>query len=209
MSGCLVIQCTYLGSTDYKMFSADHLPRRKIFKQKEIAPSNEHKRCQLIKSLLRGLDKAVKEQIKYGMFLQLVNCHISDETIPPGLKIDLKPPGPHQFSVLVDWNKELLNCSKKLLLVLHKHYTHEINRCSWLVKCFSKQCVILLVKHNQCTEKLAQEEITQFIDNSVDNIMEIMSKGESVHDSKNLERSACLHVSILLKMVFLYWFYFV
>jgi len=144
--------------------------RRYIMKTYDITLQEQHRRELLVKGLLRGLERAIKRQVVYGMYLQLASCHEAAEIIPPGVQLHTYPPdllNKSRLKFRKEWNAEITACSRSLLGIVRRHYAYEVRKYSWVARSLEQQTVTAISHQKSCRRREAAHDVEEFINQAV------------------------------------------
>lgn len=140
--------------------------KKSITKACEILVKDFSKQCLVVKSFLHGLQDAIIQQVKFSLFLELINFHSDIGLVPPGLQLNIQPPGyevDDNSDIWPEWNVQLFKCSWCFVKILKKHYQKEIKTSVWLKNSLRVQCINALVLHKKCTKEAARDFVESWI----------------------------------------------
>ena len=141
-----------------------------ISKASQILINDFSKQCFVIKGFLHGLQDAIIQQVKFSLFLELINFHSDIGLVPPGLHINIEPPGykiEDNSDIWPEWKDQLFKCSCCFVKILKKHYLKEIKTNAWLRNSLKSQCINALILHKKCSKEAAADFVESWINDVV------------------------------------------
>ena len=144
-----------------------NMSRKNVIKGNEILVEDFFEQCSVIKGLLHGLRDAMLKRAKFTMFLELVNIHAEKGVVPPGVRINIKPPGFEEGDfpdVWMDWNSHVYKCSWEFVNILKYHYKKEIQANQWLKDALARQCIDAITMHRRCKRQTAAAFVGDWIE---------------------------------------------
>ena len=144
--------------------------RRGVFQPGEIFAEDFYEQCSLIKGLLQGLRDVKLTQVKFCLFLDLLDFHSEKDVLPPGLRIEIRPPGfedGDQAPIWFDWNRHTQKTSWKFVKILNHHYIEEINKYQKMKNSLTKQCIDAIAMHRRINRESAMAYVENWISNDV------------------------------------------
>ena len=141
-----------------------------IFKPSEILVEEFLEQSFLIKGLLHGLRDVMLKQVKFCLFLDLLDFHSEKNVLPPGLRIEIKPPGfeyDKQAPIWGNWNRHAHESSWEFVKILNHHYIEEINKYQKMKNSLTKQCIDAIAMHKRINQESAMACVEKWISRNV------------------------------------------
>ncbi|XP_076817856.1 uncharacterized protein LOC143463292 isoform X6 [Clavelina lepadiformis] len=172
--------------------SIGSVPRTRHIKKLEDCVCRKTNKKFLAEGLLRGLCSATTKRVQFSLYLQLIDYHVRDKSIPPCLQLSLKPPGMsgERNCVLNEkWMNGVYKCSKTLLRNLRVYYDRKVKQNVWLENCLWEQAVFAL-QHSKCwTKQASRNKVNKIIEKtSLETISKMMGADSNRNMSSNTVR---------------------
>nr|XP_039259877.1 uncharacterized protein LOC120336295 isoform X4 [Styela clava] len=131
-----------------------------------LLPKQENQEL-LARNHLRYLRKIFTRKSQLVMYLGLVDMHILDKSVPPGLRIDVKPPGYKNVineRDMGEWFTTLQQCSASLLTLLRKMYIKDIEKCESIIKYSVTQLTTIITSLRGVERKVVRNDVLGLLD---------------------------------------------
>ncbi|XP_077965804.1 uncharacterized protein LOC120335413 isoform X2 [Styela clava] len=146
--------------------SKEQKPRCIVKAGQCLLPKQENQEL-LARNHLRYLRKIFTRKSQLVMYLGLVDMHILDKSVPPGLRIDVKPPGYKNVINERDmdkWFTTLQQCSASLLTLLRKMYIKDIEKCESIIKYSVTQLTTIITSLRGVERKVVRNDVLGLLD---------------------------------------------
>lgn len=138
---------------------------RDICKADKCLVANQESQELLARNHIRFLRNLMTRKYQLNAYLELIDIHIEQGTIPPGLRIDLAPPGYSQamYDGFFQWSVKTNRCSRDLMHLLRKKYVSDLKRLEKLVKSSVFQLTAIFCSLKGITRECARLEVSDLV----------------------------------------------
>lgn len=131
-----------------------------------LLPKPEYQEL-LARNHFRYLRKLFTRKSQLVMYLELVDIHILEGSIPPGLRINIKPPGYSDFATgsdVEEWITTIRRCSTDLIALLRQKYVKDIEKCETIIKYSMAQLTTIISSLRGVERKIARNDVMTLVE---------------------------------------------